>query len=230
MRQEDGSEIIERRALTQADIEQVPRENWEDCRFVNLHARDGEIVSCLIYGPDSEVVGSKRAFWWALAKVVVKMTDVKAGGTRMSVHGLAYVHNAARGMWDTVVERAGSIEELREEPVYMRNIHLDVVSKLVDQAQTPPEKLGLEICKAMVLAVQSEDDKLEAAAYKTLQALPVARGRRASGILRIRHAGACLVVEYALCCQGLGPLRKKWKGWKVVDHRKARQSDTSGMA
>lgn len=163
---EDGGEITDRRSLTQADLEQVPRENWEECRFVNLHARDGEIVSCLIHGPESEVVGSKRAFWWALAKVVVKMTDVKAGGSRMSVHGLAYVHNAARGMWDTVVERARSIEELREEPVYMRSIHLDVISKMVDEAQTEAEKLGLEICKAMVLAVQSEDDKLEAAAYQ----------------------------------------------------------------
>jgi len=163
---DDGREITERRTLTQADLEQVPRESWDECRFVNLHARDGEIVSCLIHGPDSEVIGNRRAFWWALAKVVVKMTDVKAGGSRMSVHGLAYVHNAARGMWDTVVERARSIEELREEPMYLRNVHLDVISKMINQAQTEAEKLGLEICKAMVLAVQSEDDKLEAAAYQ----------------------------------------------------------------
>jgi hypothetical protein len=69
VRREDGREITERRALTQADLEKVPREHWADCRYVNLHARDGEIVSCLIYGPDSEVVGSRRAFWWSLAKV-----------------------------------------------------------------------------------------------------------------------------------------------------------------
>lgn len=166
VRLDDGRQITERRSLTQADIEQVPRESWEDCRFVNLHTRSGEIVSCLIYGSDNEVLGDRRAFWWALAKVIVNMTDVKAGSTRMSLHGLAVVHTAARGMWDTVVERAGSIEELRDEPMYVRNTHFDVISKLMTQAQNEAEKLGLEVCKAMVLAVQSEDDKLEAAAYQ----------------------------------------------------------------
>lgn len=166
VRHDDGAVVTERRSLTQADLEKVPREDWEDCRYVNLHTRSGEIVSCLIVGEANEIVGSRRAFWWALARVTARMVDVRASGARMSVHALAEVHSVARAMWDVVIERSGSIEGLREEPVYARNIHFDVMSKSIDQAETPARKLGLEICKAMVLAVQSEDDALEAFAYQ----------------------------------------------------------------
>jgi hypothetical protein len=166
IRMEDDVEIRERRSLTQEDLEKVNREDRGNCRFVNLRTRGGEIVSCLTAGADSEIIGSPRAFWWALAKVSVKMTDVKASGMRMSVRGLARVHAEARGMWDVVVERARSIEELREEPMYARNIHLDVLSKMIGEAESDGGKLGLEICKAMVLATQSEDDRLEAYAYR----------------------------------------------------------------
>ena len=110
VRKEDGVTIQERRSLTQEDLEKVKREDWEDCRYVNLRTRGGEIVSCLIVGADSEIIGSPRAFWWALAKVSVKITDVKASGARMSIRGLARVHAEARSMWDVVVERARSID------------------------------------------------------------------------------------------------------------------------
>jgi hypothetical protein len=166
VRQEDNTEIVERRSLTQGDLQKVKREDWENCRYVNLHARGGEIVSCLIVGEDSEIVGSPRAFWWALAKVSVQMTDVKASSARMSAHALARIHTEARAMWDTVIERSRSIEELRDEPMYARNIHLNVFSKMIAQSDSEAGKLGLEICQAMVLATQSEDDKLEAYAYQ----------------------------------------------------------------
>jgi hypothetical protein len=163
---DDGVEIFERRSLTQKDLEKVPREDWEDCRFVNLRTRGGEIVSCLIVGEESEVIGSKRAFWWALAKVTVRMTDVHASDLRMSVHALARVHAEARAMWDTVIERSLSIEELREEPMYARNIHYEVISNMINKAESEAGKLGLEICRAMVLATQSEDATLEAFAFE----------------------------------------------------------------
>lgn len=166
VRLDTGIEITERRSLTQTDLEKVRREDWEDCRYVNLHTRTGEIVSCLIVGEDNEIIGSRRAFWWALAKVTARMVDVRANGTLMSTHALARVHAEARAMWDTVIERSGSIEELRDEPVYARNIHLDVLSKMIDQSETPAGRLGLEICKAMVLSVQSEDDALEGFAFQ----------------------------------------------------------------
>lgn len=166
IRQDDGVEIVERRSLTQDDLEKVRREEWEDCRFANLHTRNGEIVSCLIVGEESEVVGSMRAFWWALAKVTVRMTDVHASDLRMSVHALARVHSEARAMWEAVVERSSSIDELREEPMYARSIHLDVISKMISTTESEAGKLGLEICKAMVLATQSEDDALEAFAFQ----------------------------------------------------------------
>jgi len=61
-RLDDGREITERRSLTQADLEKVKREDWENCRYVNLHTRGGEIVSCLIVGAENEIIGSPRAF------------------------------------------------------------------------------------------------------------------------------------------------------------------------
>jgi hypothetical protein len=166
VRKNDGLEIVERRSLTQEDLQKVKREDWGNCRYVNLRTRSGEIVTCIIVGEDSEIIGSPRAFWWALAKVSVKMTDVSASGVRMSVHALARVHTEARAMWDAVIERSRSIEELREEPMYARNIHNNVISKMIDESENGAGKLGLEICKAMVLATQSEDDKLEAFAYQ----------------------------------------------------------------
>ena len=157
IRKDDGVEIVERRSLTQKDLEKVRPEDWEDCRFVNLRSRSGEIVSCLIVGEESDVIGSKRAFWWALAKVTVRMTDVHASDLRMSVHALARAHAEARAMWDTVIERSSSIEELREEPMYARSIHYEVISNMINKTESEAGKLGLEICRAMVLAAQSED-------------------------------------------------------------------------
>jgi hypothetical protein len=116
VRQDDGTEITERRSLNQKDLENVQADDWGNCRYVNLRTRDGEIVSCLIVGEDHEIIGSPRAFWWALAKVTVKMADVRASGVLMSVRALAHVHNAARAMWDKVLERSRSIEELRHMP------------------------------------------------------------------------------------------------------------------
>ncbi len=166
IRKDDGVEIVERRSLAQADIEKVRREDWDDCRFVNVRTRSGEIVSCLIVGDESEVIGSKRAFWWALAKVTVRMTDVHASDLRMSVHALARVHVEARSMWDEVVKRSSSIDELREEPMYARNIHYEVLCNMIKKAESEAGKLGLEICRAMVLATQSEDPALEAFAFQ----------------------------------------------------------------
>src|SRR5207302_707583 len=71
-----------------------------------------------------------------------------------------------RAMWDAVIERSTSIEELREEPMYARSIHFDVISKMISAADSEAGKLGLEICKAMVLATQSEDPALEAFAFQ----------------------------------------------------------------
>jgi hypothetical protein len=169
IRKDDGVEIVERRSLPQKDIEKVPREDWDNCRFVNLRTRSGEVVSCLIVGEESEVIGSKRAFWWALAKVTVRMTDVHASDLRMSVHALARVHAEARAMWDAVIERSSSIEELREEPMYARSIHFDVISKMINTTESEAGKLELEICKAMVLATQSEDPALEAFAFERIK-------------------------------------------------------------
>jgi hypothetical protein len=166
VRLDDGAVVTERRSLTQAELEKVPQEDWENCRYVNLRTRSGEIVSCLVVGEESEIIGNRRAFWWALARVTARMVDVRASGVRMSLDALARVHAEARAMWDVVMERSGGVESLRDEPVYARSIHFDVLSRMIDQSEAPARKLGLEICKAMVLATQSEDDDLEAFVYQ----------------------------------------------------------------
>jgi hypothetical protein len=166
VRLDNRMEITERRSLTQSDLEKVSQEDWENGRYVNLRTRGGEIVSCLIVGENSEIVGSHRAFWWALAEVTARMLDVRVSSLRMSVHALAHVHAEARAMWNSVIKQSGSIEQLREEPMYARNIHLEVISRMIEGEKSAAGKLGLEICKAMVLCVQSEDDVLEAFAYE----------------------------------------------------------------
>lgn len=165
VRREDGKEVTQRRSLTQGDLQSVPGADRGKCRFVNIRTRSGEIESCLMYGADNEVVGSRRAFWWALAKVTVKMTDAKASGMRMSERALARVHSDAREVWDAVIKRVGSIDNLRDEPVFERNKHFDVHLQLIDQADTPASELGIKISQAMVLATGAEDAKLEAHAY-----------------------------------------------------------------
>jgi hypothetical protein len=68
-------------------------------------------------------------------------------------------------MWDIVVERSGSIDNMRDQLVPMRNVHLEVISQMKDRAENEAAKLGFDIALVMVLATQSEDPKLEAAAF-----------------------------------------------------------------
>ena len=69
-------------------------------------------------------------------------------------------------MWDVAIENAGSIDYMRDMLVLLRNQHLEVISKLITEATNEATKLGLEIALAMVLATQSEDDKLERFAFE----------------------------------------------------------------
>ena len=68
-------------------------------------------------------------------------------------------------MWDEVIKHSSSIDELREEPMYARNIHYEVLCNMINKAESEAGKLGLEICRAMVLATQSEDPAVEAFAF-----------------------------------------------------------------
>jgi hypothetical protein len=107
--EDDGKQITERRTLSQEDLQKIPR-GLGVYRFINLRARSGEIYSCIIAGEDTQVFGNMRAFWWSLAKVQVRMIDVKARMTRMTPTALAHVHAAAREMWDTAIKEAHSID------------------------------------------------------------------------------------------------------------------------
>jgi hypothetical protein len=160
----DGTQVTERRSLTQAELEEAPLDK-EGYYFVNLHTTSGDLCSCLITKPDSQVFGSMRAFWWSLAKTTVITTDAVAGGTRMTPKARARVFSHARSMWDIAIKEAGSIDTMRDLIVPLRNVHLTVISGMKEKETHPAARLGLDVALAMVLATQSEDLKLEGAAF-----------------------------------------------------------------
>jgi hypothetical protein len=165
LREDDGKQVTERRALKQEDLEKIPRD-LDSYTFVNVNTRTGENVSCIVAGSESEVYGSQRAFWWSLARVNVKITAAKANDKPMTEMALARVHAEARTLWDVAVDRAGSIEDMRDTFVLMKLQHFDVATKIIEQSDSEAGRLGLEIARAMILATQSEDEKLEAYAFR----------------------------------------------------------------
>lgn len=164
VRLDNGEQITQRRSLTQDDLEKI-RRDLGSYHFVNLTTRGGEVCSCIIAGPDSEVHGDRRAFWWALARLNVATTTAKANGTPMTEMALAHIHAVGRGLWDEATKR-DSIDHMRDQLVLMRNTHFTVAQKLIDEQPDEPGKLGLKIAMAMILATQSEDEKLEKFAFQ----------------------------------------------------------------
>jgi hypothetical protein len=94
------------------------------------------------------------------------MTSVRANGTSTSEMALARVHAEARAFWDIAIEKAGSIDDMRDTFVFMKNTHFTVANQLIEKSDSAAGKLGLEIAGAMILATQSEDEKLEALAFQ----------------------------------------------------------------
>ena len=125
----------------------------------------GEICSCIIAGPDNLIYGDRRAFWWALARENVATITAKANGTPMTEMAFARIHATGRGLWDEATRR-NSIDQLRDQLVLLRNAHFTVAQKLIATQPDEPGKLGLEIALAMILATQSEDEKLEKFAFQ----------------------------------------------------------------
>lgn len=170
IKESDGQPVTERRSLSQEDLGKVP-EDAEEIHFVNLTVPskydkdEKEIYSCLIVQPDSQVFGNMRAFWWSLAKMHVEGITRILGRTKMTEQAYAHVFANAQMMWNIVIEESGTIDHLRDQLVPIRNVHLDVISQMKDQAASDADRLGLDIALAMVLATQSEDKKLEAEAF-----------------------------------------------------------------
>src|SRR5688572_1483534 len=79
----------------------------------------------------------------------------------MTSAALGQVHLAARTIWDAAIENAGSIENMRDLIMPLRNQHFEVINGMRMKEQDEATKLGLQIALALVLAVQSEDAKLE---------------------------------------------------------------------
>jgi hypothetical protein len=165
IRTDNGEQITQPHSLGQDDLAKIPR-NFDSYHFVNLTTRgNGEICSCITAGPDNVVYGDRRAFWWALARENVGTTIAKANGTPMTEMAFARIHATGRGLWDEAIRR-NSIDQLRDQLVLMRNTNLTVAQKLIATQPDEPGKLGLEIALAMILATQSEDEKLEKFAFQ----------------------------------------------------------------
>jgi hypothetical protein len=165
VRTDNGEQITQHRSLSQDDLARIPR-NFDSYHFVNLTtSRNGEICSCIIAGPDNVVYGDRRAFWWALARENVATTTAKANGTPMTETALARVRATGQGLWDEATRR-NSIDQMRSQLVLMRNTHFTAAQKLIATQPDEPGKLGLEIALAMLLATQSEDEKLEKFAFQ----------------------------------------------------------------
>lgn len=164
MIKEDGQPVTERRSLSQEDLAKVPADA-DECYFVNFTAASGEIYSCIIVQPDAQIYGNMRAFWWSLAKMHLERISQAIDYTKMTELAYSHVFAHGRSMWDIVVEKSGSIDNMRDQIVPMRNLHLDVISQMKDGAENAAASLGLDIALAMVLATQSEDPRLEAAAF-----------------------------------------------------------------
>jgi hypothetical protein len=166
-RKDDGEIITERRTLTQDTLASLPNDA-ERYRFANLRARSGEIYSCVVVEPGSKVFGDMRAFWWALACSIVETTAARANVTQLTQEAFVVVYGNARGMWDSAIQQQ-PIENMRDLIMPLRNIHFEVITGLIDKAQSEAEKLGVKIALAMVMAVQSEDERLERYAYRRLK-------------------------------------------------------------
>jgi hypothetical protein len=162
VRADNGEQITERRAITQEDLAKVPT-GCGAYNFVNLRARSGKIYSCIIAG--GEVIGDMRAFWWALANVTVVNVGNALSVTLMTATALARVHAFARGYWNAAIKDAGSIDQMRDQLIPLRNGYMEVISKRKKETASEADRLGLDIAEAMLLATQSEDAKLEGFAY-----------------------------------------------------------------
>jgi hypothetical protein len=163
-REDNGRAVTDRRTLTQDLLGQVPPDA-ESLIFVNLTLQSGEIYSCIIVEPGGEVFGDQRAAWWSLARTIVRVTEAKANGLRMTAMAHAHLSTVARAVWDSAT-RETPIDHMRDQLMQMRHIHFQVINQGMKSAENEAQKLGREIALAMVMAVQSEDEKLERFAFK----------------------------------------------------------------
>jgi CHAT domain-containing protein len=161
VRLDNGQQI---HGLRQEDLAKVPR-NFDSYTYVNLTTRAGETCSCILGGDKTEVFGSERAVWWALARGYVIATTAKVNSTRMTELALSHARAAAGALWDAATER-DPIEQLRDQPVKRRKAHFAVAREMSAALTTEATKLGAEIASAMILATQSEDQLLEGFAYQ----------------------------------------------------------------
>jgi hypothetical protein len=86
IKESDNNPVTERRTLSQEDLRKVPADAY-DCVFVNMIANSGEIYSCLIVQPDTQIFGNMRAFWWSLAKQHIE--TVSGTLNRVSIYNLS---------------------------------------------------------------------------------------------------------------------------------------------
>lgn len=162
-----GNTVTVQRSLTQSDLEKIPFDA-DVVKFINLTLADGSVYSCIVTPPGNEIYGSMRAFWWSLAHGQVFAAILASHRIDRNHPAFESVFMNAKSMWDIAIEKEGSIERMRDLLVPLRNVHFEVISKMIENASSDAEKLGLECARAMVLATQAEDPILEGWACREL--------------------------------------------------------------
>jgi len=156
---ETGRMIVERRNLSQEILRGVPRDQ-PPYRFINLASDEGDFCSCLIYGPEHEIAGDMRAFWWSLAATMVHVTDFTVSGARFSKNAFAAMCTAARTAWEIASEH-DDIDEMRHMPSYRREVHRKALTEMEEGLGPEHQKMGVRVARALILAIASEDRNLE---------------------------------------------------------------------
>jgi hypothetical protein len=169
IKESDGTPISDGLAPSQEKLRKIPAEidEVDFAYFIvkDKYGGDDEIRSCVV-DRSGQHYGDARAFWWSLAKKEAYWKSKAINATRMTKKSLSQVIAIANGTWESVVDHSGPIDMMRDQLVLSRNVDLDVLSKLRDHYHSKSAKFGVDIARAMVLATQSEDPKLEAVAFE----------------------------------------------------------------
>jgi hypothetical protein len=160
IREIDGLPVMARHSLSHETLESIPAD-VDVCTFVNITTSTGETCSCLI--SDVQIFGDERAFYWTMARGTVRKVSAQLAYGRITKKSLVEVNIGARIFWDTIIENFGSIDAMRELPVFLRTPH---ESPELREGISKAHAFGMSIAHALVLAIQSGDELLEATAFE----------------------------------------------------------------
>lgn len=167
IRTEDARAIELQGWLSSDEIGRLPF-NVPPYMYVECQTNEYGFQRCLIVGPDSEVFGSMRAFFWSLCATIVSVEVAMLGSARLTANARISAGLEAKNVWDAALKEANDVDTLRNTPVYMQNIHFEALNNYIEGAESDLEKHGRRKGFAMVLASLSGDDLMERYAFEEL--------------------------------------------------------------